>query len=178
MRPMRQATGLLRRSARNECGAVTAELAIILPFLVLMFASVAEIGRYFQTYTTLSKSTRAAARYLSNHQINDDEKNRARSLVLCGKLDCEGDPDDEGDDSPMLVKGIGAGNICIEYIYPEGSPKAETVTVSIPHEAGDCAEGATPYNYRPVFDLGALLGNSFRFDLPISPSTTMYYILD
>ena len=52
-------------SRDNEKGGTLAELAILVPFLIIMAASVSELGRLFQTYTTLSKSTRAAARYLS-----------------------------------------------------------------------------------------------------------------
>ncbi len=171
MRLLPKAIGFLRRSARDERGGTVAELAIILPFLALMFGSVAEIGRYFQTYSTLSKATRSAARYLSNHEINDAEKNKAKNLVVCGKLAC-------ADADPKLVKNISAANVCVEYFYPEGSPKPETVTVSIPRAAGDCGEDVDPHMYAPIFDLGAMLNNpTFTMALPISPGTTMYYML-
>ncbi|MGI8734320.1 MAG: TadE/TadG family type IV pilus assembly protein [Pyrinomonadaceae bacterium] len=158
----------LLRFARRENGAALAELAILVPFLVIMLAAVAEVGRFFQTYTALAKSTRASARYLSNHTFDIDEQNRAKALVVCGKLACT--PGEE------LVDGIDETNVCIEYQFPAGSPKPETVKVSIPRTAG-CA---TPYNFTPIFDIGALLNSSFSLDVPgmISPSTTMYYMVE
>src|SRR5262245_32716383 len=89
----------LRALVRSERGGALAELAIMVPFLAVMLAIVTEVGRYYQTYTTLTKSTRAAARYLSNHNLTNAEVARAVSLAVCGKLACTG-----GDE---LVKGIG-----------------------------------------------------------------------
>jgi Flp pilus assembly pilin Flp len=158
----------LLRFTRRENGAALAELAILVPFLVIMLAAVAEFGRFFQTYTTLAKATRASARYLSNHTFDQAEQDKAKNLVVCGKLTCAGG---EG-----LVSGIDASNVCIEYQFPAGgSPKPETVTVSIPRTGGGCG---APYNFAPIFDIGALLNSSFSLVLPISPSTTMYYMVE
>ena len=159
----------LRKLIRCENGGALAELAIMVPFLVLMLAAVSEIGRYFQTYTTLAKGTRASARYLSNHSLNALEIGRATSLVVCGKLSCTG-----GDE---LVKGVGGGsafsanNVCIEAT-------TNTVTVRIAR-TNNCvpvagAPPGTPYNYQPIFNLGALLHHPFTMALPISPRTTMF----
>ncbi len=154
--------------AKQENGAALAELAILVPFLVVMLAAVAEFGRYFQTYTTLAKATRASARYLSNHTFDNAEQDKARNLVVCGNLNCAG-----GDE---LVQGIAASNVCIQYQFPGGSPKPETVTVSIPRTGGGGC--GAPYNFAPIFDIGALLNSSFSLVLPISPSTTMYYMVE
>ena len=155
----------LLRFARQEKGAALAELAILVPFLVIMLAAVSEFGRYFENYTTLAKATRDAARYLSNHKFTVEEQDRARNLVACGKLTCG---------SERLVRGIEPANVCIEYAFPGGSPKPETVTVSIPR-AGGCG---SPYNFTPIFDIGRWLNNSLTLAVPISPSTTMYYMLE
>lgn len=161
----------VRKLLRCERGGALAELAILAPFLALMLAVVCEVGRYFQNYTTLSKGTRSAARYLSNHSLTNQEITRATSLVVCGKLACSG-----GDE---LIKGIGGGttfaasNVCIE------SPTTTTITVRITR-TNNCnpitgAPAGNPYNYQPIFNLGALLHNpSFNFALPIAPRTTMY----
>jgi Flp pilus assembly pilin Flp len=154
----------LRRFIRHEKGAALAELAILVPFLILLVAAVAEFGRFFQKYTTLSKATRTAARYLSNHPFPDNQ-DKARSLVVCGKLTCAG-----GDE---LVQGLSAANVCIQST---GSPQIETVTVSIP-KAGGGGCGA-PLNYQPIFNIGALLNTGFTFTPGIAPSTTMYYMVD
>lgn len=137
----------------------------MVPFLVIMLAGVSEFGRFFQTYTTMAKSTRSAARYLSNHPFNDAEKAKARNLVVCGKLACAG-----GDE---LLPGMSTAKVCIEST---GAPNPLTVTVKIPSVPGDCG---APYTYQPIFDLGALLQTpSFTLALPIRPSTTMYFVLD
>jgi len=159
---------------RKEDGGALAELAIMVPFLAVMLAGVSEFGRYFQNYTTLSKATRNASRYLSNHQLNATEFGRAQSLVVCGKLVCA-----VGD--PPLVTGLTANNVCLESA---GSPKVTSVTVKIPYTAADCTpipgtNAATPYTYAPIFDIGALLNTpSFSMAVPIAPSTTMYYMIE
>ena len=150
---------------RHESGASMAELAIMVPILVLLLAAVCDFGRFFQQYTTLAKSTRTAARYLSNHPFPDNQ-DAARNLVVCGKLTCAG-----GDE---LVPGISTANVCIEST---GSPKIETVTVSIPRTGGQGA-CAQPFNYQPFFNIGALLNTGFTFTPAISPSVTMYYMIE
>jgi len=152
--------------ARNEGGGTLAELAILLPILAVMLAAVSEFGRYFQTYTTLAKGTRSAARYLSNHPNSTDEQNKAKNLVVCGTLAACADGD-------RLVRGLEVTNVCIQTT---GSPKIETVTVRIPKTAeGECG---APLNYQPIFNIGALLHNTIDLNLPLTPSTTMRYMLD
>jgi hypothetical protein len=152
---------------RRDSGAALAELAILVPFLVLLVAAVSEFGRFFEDYTTLAKATRSAARYLSTHQFDTDEQNKAKNLVVCGKLSCG---------SERLVQGIEAANVCIQYVYPSpGAPRPESVTVSIPRDAGGCG---APLPFKPLFNIGALLNTSFDFRPKISPSTTMYYMLE
>ena len=151
----------LQRFFKNDRGGTIAELAILIPFLAVMLAAVTEIGRFFQTYTTVSKSTRTAARYLSNHAINVDEQNKAKNLVVCGKLTACAQ-------SERFVKNLAAENVCIETV---GNP-VEIVTVRIPRSGNDCG---APVMYAPIFDIGALLHNSFSMEFPISPGTTMWH---
>ncbi len=164
----------LRRLLLGEDGGALAELAIVVPFLAVMLAGVSEFGRFFQTYTTLAKATRSSSRYLSNHQLTAVEINKAISLVVCGKLVCAG-----GDE---LVKGFSAGKVCVER---DGT--STHVTVRIPRAAADCptagwtalggSDAAVPFVYQPIFNIGALIHSAtFTLALPISPSTTMYYI--
>ncbi|HZI48862.1 MAG TPA: TadE family protein [Pyrinomonadaceae bacterium] len=160
-------------SLRREEGSALAELAIMVPLILVMMAAVCEFGRYFQNYNTLSKATRSSARYLSNHPLTAIEIGRAQNLVVCGKLTCAA-----GD--ARLVPGLAASNVCIES---SGSPKVTNVTVRIPRPDNACnpmagAPAATPFTYTPIFNIGALLGTSFSFALPIAPRTTMYYMID
>lgn len=165
MRTLIKAIGRFRRFVLGDEGSTLAEMAIMVPFLAIMLAGVTEFGRFFQTYTTMAKATRAGARYLSNHPFNETEKTKARNLVVCGKLTCG-----TGEE---LVKGLSSSNVCIES---EGTPVPTTITVRIPETPEDCGD---PYTYVPIFDLGALLhSDSFSLALPIHPSTTMYFMLD
>ena len=151
--------GRVRNLAGNETGGTIAELAILLPFLIVMVGAVAELGRFFQTYATLSKSTRAAARYLS--RVADDATNeaRAKNVAVCGKIDCTGVNPVASNLTPTNV------NVAVEF-PPGGAGNPITVTVSIQN-----------YTFQPLFNLGALLGNNtFSLALPIRPSTTMYYM--
>jgi hypothetical protein len=166
-------TKRIRQLLRREDGGALAELAILVPFLAVMLAGVCEFGRYFQNYNTLAKATRTASRYLSNHKLNAAEIGRARSLVVCGKLAC-------GANDKPLLPGLTSANVCLEST---GSPKVTSVTVRIPRPDLACspmanAADAQPYIYQPIFNVGALLGTGLSLNLPIAPSTTMYYMID
>lgn len=158
----------LIKFARNESGGTLAELAILVPLLAVMLAAVSEFGRYFQSYTTLAKSTRSAARYLSNHPLTDVEKDKARNLAVCGKLTACG--------SDKLVPGIDVTKVCIETAPAEG--KVTSVTVRIPRTGGGEGDCGGPVLYQPIFNIGALLHNSLSMNLPIAPSVTMRYVVD
>jgi len=163
----------IRQLLHREDGGALAELAILVPFLAVMLAGVCEFGRYFQNYNTAAKGTRAAARYLSNHKLTAAEIDRAQSLVVCGKLACT------GSDRPLLTN-LTKANVCVEST---GTPKVTSVTVRLPTPDLACnpttnAPGASPYTYRPIFNIGALLGTSLSMALPIAPSVTMYYMID
>jgi len=157
---------------KDESGGTLAEMALTLPLLIVLLAGVSEIGRYFQSYTTLAKSTRAAARYLSNHQYNDLEISRAKNLVVCGQLTtCTPEQ--------RLVKDADVQNVCIQTTKVAGSEQIEFVTVSLPRDPTKTCDAdvvAVKLPYTPVFNLGALLGDSFSISYPLAPSTTMRYI--
>lgn len=157
--------GILKRVrylGRNETGGTIAELAILIPFLIVMVAAVTELGRFFQTYSTLAKSTRASARYLSKVAYDPPagpHVTAARNIAFCGRADCAGmDP---------VVGGLELDDIVITPEYaPGGEGNPLRITVSI-----------TDYTFTPLFNIGALLHNSISMALPVKPSTTMYYLL-
>ena len=166
MKRVIKAINKLSRFVVGDEGSTLAEMAIMVPFLAVMLAGVSEFGRFFQTQATLAKATRAGARYLSNHPFNDTEKAKARNLVVCGKLTCAGGEE--------LLPDLTTANVCIEST---GEPVPTTVTVRIPSADDDPC--GSPYYYQPVFDMGALLHTpAFSLELPIRPSTTMYFMLD
>jgi len=149
----------VRRFTRNERGGTLAELAILIPFLILMVAAVTELGRLFQTYTALSKSTRTAARYLTTVTYTDDHIRFTKNMALCGKTDCTGmDP---------VVSGLALGNIDVAPEYKDGDVGGGNpvrVTVAIQN-----------YSFSPIFNLAGMLGASSFASLPVRPATTMYY---
>jgi Flp pilus assembly protein TadG len=143
----------LRRLLRCEAGTQLAELAIVLPVLLVLFGATAEFGRFFYTYATLAKATRSAARYLtaSNKATDAD----AQRLVVYGTTD-------DGAVEPILP-GLDPAQVDIEREGPSLSPQKVTV-------------GISGYKYRPIFDLGKLMGKDFTMSIDVKPSTTMRYM--
>lgn len=148
-----------QRFVRSERGGALAELAILVPFLIVMLAAVTELGRLFQTYTALSKSTRAAARYLSNQAYDDNHIGFAKNVAVCGKTNCT--------DVDPYVPGLTTDNVVVtpEFQAGGGGGNPITVTISIQN-----------YDFHPIFNLAALIGNNSFTRLPASGSTTMYYM--
>jgi len=146
------------RFARNEKGGTLAELAILIPFLIIMIAAVSELGRLFQTYATLSKSTRAASRYLSAVAYDNGQIAKAKNVAVCGKTDCTG--------VNPVVKDLTTDNVVVTPEFQAGGGgNPITVTVAI-----------TDYNFQPLFNLGALLQSDRFSNIPIASRTTMYYM--
>ena len=142
----------LRLFRTCEAGTQLAELAVVLPMLLVLFGATAEFGRFFYTYNTLAKSTRAGARYLTaSNKATDD---MAKSLVVNGTM--------EDGVSPILT-GLSTGNVNITREGPTCCPQTVTVEIS-------------GYQYEPIFDLGKLMGKSFSLSVEVKPSTTMRYI--
>jgi hypothetical protein len=162
LRRLRRLTRI-RSLVRNENGIQLAELAIVLPLLLVMFAATAEFGRYFYEYTTLAKASRVAARYLVTANVNCFQANQARNLVVYGNMAGTGSP---------LLEGLTTANVkvtpndlaCSGGIAP-GVP--DTITVQI-----------IDYQHQSLFDLGGLMKNStFSLNVPVKPSVTMRYLL-
>jgi Flp pilus assembly protein TadG len=145
----------VKRLARSERGTQLVELAIVLPVVLMLMGAAAEFGRFFYTYQTLAKATRAGARYLMTEPAAGTSDDKAKSLVVYG---------DAGGTGTPVVSGLTDANV---RVVRTGGSSAfpERVTVRI--------EG---YTYRPVFDLGKLVGKpSLSLRVSVSPSTTMRY---
>jgi Flp pilus assembly protein TadG len=144
-----------RRLARCERGTQLVELAIVIPVLVMMLGAAAEFGRFFYTYQTLARATRAGARYLTTEPATGASDVKAENLVVYG--------DASGAGAPVLSNLTPAQ----VRISRTGGTSAfpERVTVKI-----------VGYRYRPIFDLGKLVGKpGLSLDIDVSPSTTMRY---
>jgi Flp pilus assembly protein TadG len=134
-----------------------AEMAIVLPLFLILFATTAEFGRFFYEYSTLAKAARAGSRYLVTAGVSADEDIRAKNIVVYGNPDGTGSP---------IVRGLTTANVTITR---QGGTSAlpETVKVQI-----------TGYKYQPIFDLGALLKTpSLSLNVDVKPSVTMRYLL-
>lgn len=127
-------------------GAILVEAAIVLPIFLLLLGATAEFGRFFYTYNTLSKATRASARFISKRQLEDGNNLQlARNIAVYGNTSASGN---------TIMQGLTTGNIVITPTT--GTP--ETITVSVQN-----------FVYQPIFAIGV-------GEIPISPSTTIKYL--
>jgi Flp pilus assembly protein TadG len=149
----------LTRFRRDDRGVQLIELAIVLPIMLLLFAAVAEFGRYFYEYTTVAKGARAGARYLAAKCATGSTTNwqaNGKNIVVYGNV--------AGTGSPILT-GLDPVNVDVQYQGNPGVP--DTVTVSLIN-----------YPHQSVFDLGRLLNNpSLSLNIDIKPSVKMRYLL-
>ena len=149
----------LNRFRRDEQGVQLLEMAIVIPILLVLFAGVAEFGRYFHEYTTLAKASRVGARYLVGKSVNSsiNYETIVKNIVVYGNAAGSGSP---------ILNGLTVDNVQVTYVGPvAGVP--ETVTVSIVN-----------YPHVPLFNLGALLrNNSLSLAIDVKPSVTMRYLL-
>ncbi|MBA2526816.1 MAG: pilus assembly protein [Pyrinomonadaceae bacterium] len=145
---------------RDDRGLQLVELAIALPVLILLFAAVAEFGRYFEAYTTLAKGSRVAVRYLATARAGGCDDLNAKNLVVYGNLAGTGSP---------IVNGLTVNNVAITRRNEAGAVTSgfpATVTIEI-----------TNFKHTPIFDLGALMKTSLTMNIDIKPSVTMRYLL-
>jgi Flp pilus assembly protein TadG len=181
-----KARNTLRRFVARENGTQIIEFAIIFPVLFLLIAGVVEIGRLFNTYTTLAKATRAGSRFLSSNRgfrNNPNDKDPAKAqayaqaladvknLVLCGNVGgcCNPQTDankctDAGEFPPVVDK-LTTANLVIPQITKAGG--VDYVSVAI-----------KDYTFSPlIFDLNAMTGGT-AFTISLQPKNTMRYLPD
>lgn len=157
---------LLRRLARrlfvSERGVQLVEMAIVIPIFVILFAAVAEFGRYFYEYTTLAKAARVGARYLVTSKVDCNQAALAKKLVVYGNTAGTGSP---------ILPGLTTDNIAVSPNdldcagTPQGVPP--TITVSV-----------TGFKHVSLFNLGGLIKQpAVSMDIDVKPSITMKYML-
>ena len=155
-------SGKLRRFGRDERGVQLVELAVVLPIFLIMFAAVAEFGRFYYEYSTLAKGARAGARFLATARTNGLDDPAAKNLVVYGNMAGTGSP---------IISGLSTTNVTINRLNEAGNPQSggipKTVGVQI-----------TTYKYTPIFNLGKLMNNtSLSLNIEVKPSVTMRYLL-
>ncbi len=152
----------LRRFKRDERGVQLVELAVMLPILLLLFAAIAEFGRFYYEYTTLAKGARAGVRFLATARTNGLDDLAAKNLVVYGN---------EGGTGSPIISGLKTTDVIITRLNNAGNPQVggtpKTVGVQI-----------TTYKYTPIFNLGKLVNNtSLSLNVEVKPSVTMRYLL-
>jgi len=149
----------LNRFRREEQGVQLVELAIVLPIMLLLFAGLAEFGRYFYEYTTAAKAARAGARYLASKSVTSktDWKTNAKNMVVFGNTTGSGD---------RVLPRMGVENVQVEYVGgTTGVP--DMVKVSIVN-----------YKHEPLFNIGSFLKQpKLSLNVDVKPSVTMRYLL-
>ncbi len=156
--------GWITRFRRNEQGVQLIEAAIVLPLMVMMFAAVAEFGRYFYEYSTAAKAARLGARFMISKSLDSTQANfetQAKNLVVFGNT--------AGNGTPILT-GMTTANVTFTYSggsYAGGNGVPEKVTVNI-----------VGYKHQPIFDLGKFTKTSLSTAVDVKPSVTMRYLLN
>jgi Flp pilus assembly protein TadG len=148
----------LQRFGRDEKGIQLVEAAIVVPIFLILFAAVAEFGRYFYEYTTLAKAARAGARYLSTVPVDPNEDLNAQKIVVYGNTSGTG---------PRILDRLELSNVAITRAGGPLASVPDTVTVSI-----------TGYQHQSIFNLGALLNNTgISTNVEVKPSVTMRFLM-
>ena len=147
---------IARRGIADERGTQLVELSLVLPVMILLFASVAEFGRFFYTYATLAKAARGAARYATTRRFDSTGIAQAQSLAAFG------DPS-AGCSGTATLPGLTCANVDLQQTTSAGT---QVVTARVIN-----------YQYRPIFDLGKLTGiPAVSLKINVSPSVTMKYV--
>lgn len=150
--PARAFRRLVRALARDERGTQLVELAIVIPVLLMLLGAAAEFSRFFNTYSTLAKATRAGARYQISQPPGASDT-AAKNIVVYGNPAGTGTP---------VVAGLSPTQVKVTP-NKAGASTVQTVTVSI--------DG---YPYVPIFDLGKLTNSpSLSLAVNVNPSSTM-----
>jgi len=146
---------------RNTRGAALAEAAVVLPILVLMLGAAAEFGRFMYYYNTLSKATRAGARYVSTREVSGPNVGtnltETKNLVIYGNI--------AGTGSNVLNVSSGLTISNVEICGVNGG----TATCPATGTPGSVMVRITGYNYTPLFAFGPMSA----LGISMQPSTTM-----
>ena len=158
---MRKKTSTLRRIRRfnkEERGTQLVELAIALPVLLVLLASLTEFARFYYTYTTLTNAVRGGARHASKW-----EKNASWTVPETQRMVVYGDFSNTSN-GPILP-GLTTNHVVVIANGPSVN-NIDSVTVKI-----------NGYNYQPLFDLGGLTGiEGLSLKVPIKASATMHQL--
>lgn len=109
----------------RQGGVALVELALIIPFLLLLTFITTEFGRAMYEYNAVTKSARDAVRYLS-FQTPGTHITEARNLMVYGNLAGTGTPLARG----LTLANVPAGSCCT-WQTTGSNPVVTTVTVRV-----------------------------------------------
>lgn len=117
-----------RNTYRKQLGVALVEFTIVLPMMLLLLLGVSEIGRAIVQYNTLTKNTRAAARYVAGLALQGTTNTVYISAPLATETQnvlVYGNPNGAGSTNlPNLTTGqvqvldAGGGQILVRVLYP------------------------------------------------------------
>ncbi|MBS1187240.1 MAG: hypothetical protein H6R04_1258 [Burkholderiaceae bacterium] len=160
-------------SRRYQCGAAAVELAIIIVVMMLIVAGVIGFGRFFWYADTLTKTTRDAARLMSESIVSDLSGNAtaAKNMVVNAA-------------AASNLPAVTTDNVIIEC--DNSSPSNPS------YSFGNCINNTTPANVRvritaynvniaewfPFLDANGLMpvGTINWGNIVLAPQTTMRYM--
>jgi Flp pilus assembly protein TadG len=117
----------------TQRGVALVEFALILPLLLVLTFTTTEFGRALYEYQSVTKSVRAAARYLST-QSPGTHQAEAANLIVYGTVA-------PGQAAAPLAMNLTTANVIAPTWRPQGTaPLINTVTV-----------GVTGYQFRSIF---------------------------
>lgn len=148
----------VRRFLGDERGTQILELAIALPVMLMLLGSVAEFGRFFYQYTTLTNAVRAGARHACKWERNASwTVPETTGIVVYG--------DYGASSGTPILPGLSGSNVVVQANGPAAN-KIDSVTVKIVN-----------YKYQPFFDIGKLTGIALlSLNIDMNASATMHQL--
>ncbi len=147
----------VRRFIRRENGTHMVEFAIVLPVMLMTLGGLAEFGRFFYTYTTLTSAVRAGARHACKWERNASWTfPETSNMVVYG---------DFGGSGTAILPGLTTANVVVQANGPSVN-NIDSVTVKIVN-----------YKYQPIFDLGKITGiPALSLNIDLNANATMHQL--
>ncbi len=116
------------RSLNIQAGLASVEFAAVLPIMLLLMLSTAELGRALHNYNTLSKTVRNGARHASEHILDGvGNATLSQSLAVEVKNIVVGGTTNSG--NTPLLDGLSGDNVTVEILQAgsNGEPHVRVV---------------------------------------------------
>jgi Flp pilus assembly protein TadG len=125
--------GLARFRAVRRCGVAAAELAIMLPFLSLMFVTALDFCRVFHVSQTIQNSARVAALYASGTAQNPQAASVDAAAKQAAAAECASLNPPLDTNNVSITIGSGQAVAQVKYDFPLLTPimgSSGTITIT------------------------------------------------